>query len=410
MKNIKKFVEYFKEGCKNEFKIGLEIEHFIVKKNTLESVSYYGENGVKKILEELAHHFQETVYEQGEIIGLSNKSAYITLEPGSQMELSMISCQNIGEIKEIYDWFLEILQPVLERHSYQLYYGGYLPKNKVEDIPLIPKKRYEFMDQYFKKTGIYGKDMMRGTASCQISIDYCDEEDFILKYRIANILVPVLYLITDNTVKFKLPSGKRFAGRAEIWEHVDKERTGIPLCIFDSDFSFKKYAECIQKVPAIFSYVNNQCVYTDEKRIESLIDEYELDEELVQHYLSMVFYDVRLKQYIEIRPGDSMPIEYALAYAALIKGFFSNQNKLKAFYLQYQVKSEDIQQAKEEVMKKGYDAVIYHKNVHEMTMELFQMAEDNLEEEDRAFLIPLYNLVENRRTLAEENRKEEEKQ
>ena len=36
----------------------------------------------------------------------------------------------------------------------------------------------------------------------------------------------------------------------------------------------------------------------------------------------MFFPDVRLKKYIEIRPADSMPIKYVLAYATLIKGIF----------------------------------------------------------------------------------------
>ena len=46
--------------------------------------------------------------------------------------------------------------------------------------------------------------------------------------------------------------------------------------------------------------------------------------------LSMFFFDVRLKHYVEIRMADSMPIEYSIAYAALIKGLFYDDDNLLA--------------------------------------------------------------------------------
>ena len=49
----------------------------------------------------------------------------------------------------------------------------------------------------------------------------------------------------------------------------------------------------------------------------------------VFHAMSMVFPDVRLKSYVEIRPADSMPIPYVLAYAALIKGLFYGKSSLE---------------------------------------------------------------------------------
>ena len=56
--------------------------------------------------------------------------------------------------------------------------AGYQPASKVETLSLIPKERYRFMDRYFEKIGPYGRQMMRGTAATQVSIDYFSEEDF----------------------------------------------------------------------------------------------------------------------------------------------------------------------------------------------------------------------------------------
>ena len=52
---IQKIVDFIKAGEKDEkdFKLGFEIEHFVVNKETCESVSFYGENGVGEILNEL---------------------------------------------------------------------------------------------------------------------------------------------------------------------------------------------------------------------------------------------------------------------------------------------------------------------------------------------------------------------
>jgi glutamate--cysteine ligase len=46
----------------------------------------------------------------------------------------------------------------------------------------------------------------------------------------------------------------------------------------------------------------------------------------------MVFPDVRLKQFIEIRMPDSLPYPYNLGVAALIKGIFYNSRLLEKYY------------------------------------------------------------------------------
>ena len=54
-RQIEIFVDYFKnqEKKKEDFKIGIEFEHFVVDQDTLEPISYYGEGGVGETLKEL---------------------------------------------------------------------------------------------------------------------------------------------------------------------------------------------------------------------------------------------------------------------------------------------------------------------------------------------------------------------
>ena len=52
--NRENIIQYLKKGCKPEgtrLHFGVELEHFIVKKDTKEAVSYYGEKGIEAILQ-----------------------------------------------------------------------------------------------------------------------------------------------------------------------------------------------------------------------------------------------------------------------------------------------------------------------------------------------------------------------
>ena len=51
-----------------------------------------------------------------------------------------------------------------------------------------------------------------------------------------------------------------------------------------------------------------------------------MTEEEIEHMLSMVFPDVRLKNYIEIRMADSLPEEKAFAYAKLVQDIFYGEH------------------------------------------------------------------------------------
>ena len=100
------------------------------------------------------------------------------MEPASQLEISIGPFIKIEDILEEYNYFLLKLKPILKELNYKIIYAGYQPKSKVDDLNLIPKKRYEYMLDYFGNVGNHGKNMMKGSASTQVSVDYFSEEDF----------------------------------------------------------------------------------------------------------------------------------------------------------------------------------------------------------------------------------------
>lgn len=114
---INELVMYFKSGEKeiNDFKIGMELEHFILEKDTLKAIPYYGENGIKGILLDLINTGWKPVYEGEYIFDLKGDYANISLEPGGQMEFSLVPVKNINEIKTIYLKILDELYPLLKK-------------------------------------------------------------------------------------------------------------------------------------------------------------------------------------------------------------------------------------------------------------------------------------------------------
>ena len=105
--------------------------------------------------------------------------------------------------------------------------------------------------------------------------------------------------------------------------------------------------------------------------------------------MSMGFFHFRVKKYIEIRVADSVSIEKALGYTALIKGLIYSENaleKLEAELLDV-ASLEDIEDAVDSIEHDGFDAVIYGgKTAKEWAEILIALAEQNLSEKDRGYL------------------------
>ena len=154
-KQIGQMVNYIKKGEKSreDFKIGIEFEHFVVDKDSLKTISYYGEEGVGETLKELEQFGWTGTYEGEYILELNKGNKTITLEPGSQLELSIRAQSEIIDIEKEYLDFLNEIIPLLNRKNQGLITTSYHPVSKIEDLKLLPKKRYDFMFNYFKTKG-----------------------------------------------------------------------------------------------------------------------------------------------------------------------------------------------------------------------------------------------------------------
>ncbi len=406
--NIRRLIKHFQSGNKKDFKLGLELEHFIVDKKTKKTIDYYGDMGVEKVLQLIRPAFDKVEISNNHIIGLANSDYYISLEPAAQFEVSIVRQENIKDIRRIYNDFLELINPVLEEMGYELFTLGYHPVSKIDDLSILPKDRYKHMYSHFQSSGKMGKNMMKGTASTQVSIDYKDEKDFIIKYRATVLLSPILGLITDNAPVFEGVFYHKNMLRQDIWRNVDKARTDF---IFDlNNFGFKDYANFIYNVPLVNIPSDGKIEYTHKTPKELYINK-EIKKEDIDLIMSMVFPDVRLKTYIEIRVADSIPFEYVQSYLALIKGIFIDSDSLDLLIGKLDYKDfSDIEEAKSNLSNFGFLANVYGKDVPSIIKEMISLAKIKLNKEEQDLLNPLIDLVNNQKTLSQIYKEREARQ
>jgi len=392
--NIGKIVQYFKAGEKSDgcMKAGVEIEHFVLD-----------EKGRSMHYEELAHMMEEMrtktetpYYEEGYLLGFYNDDYSVTLEPASQLEISIAPQRTIEETEKIYLEFQKKTENYLRDKGYRLVNRGYHPSQKAENLKLIPKKRYEYMNRYFEKTGTMGKNMMRATASVQVSLDYTDEADFVEKYRLACILSPVFAFLTDNSPVFEGKKTEKRMIRTVVWNHTDPARCGMIPQTFEKGFGYRAYAKYLYENPPILVIDSEgQAVYTGNKKAGEIYSEREMTEEEVEHLLSMFFPDVRLKKYIEFRAGDSMELPFALAYVALIKTIFYTEGIRKELCRFFgKVTEKDIEAAKLSLINDGIQGMAYGRPAAEVIGKLAAEIKKYPTEENRRYIGCLLNKME----------------
>lgn len=400
---IEDIIDYLKSGEKNSKKIGLEIEHFVIDSNG----NQIGFDKVTSLIEEVATRKNAKKYiTDGHIVGYDTGEYTVTLEPACQFEVSIYPRDDLNEIQEIYKDFYNEWSGIFSEIGYEIITSGNLPNVELgivhpDEIPLSPKLRYKYMDQYFKKSGKYGKYMMRASGSTQLSIDYESEADMVRKLHLLEIISPILMIMMENKQKedSTLPGGaqKKHLLRIQEWEDLDPARTGYFPNSFDDNFGYEMIANTIIHTPLILLSDKGNSIYVDEKNAVDVINDGLLDYNergkedrisLIEHFISMGFFHYRIKKYIEIRIADAVPIDKSIAFAALIKGLMYHEASLQKLESLFGSVSQikDIQEATDAVEVDGLDATIYDKTALEWANIIVDIAYDAIDNDERKYL------------------------
>ena len=404
MSILQDIYDYIKTGETDTENFGLEIEHFILD----EDGNQIGFDEITPLIERIGQEITaEIIYVDGFSVGYVNEKYSVSLEPSCQFEISINPYSSLAVIESVYREFLELWEPIFRERGYSVVTSGNLPtveqgKIHPDEITLTPKKRYQYMDAYFRQSGKYGKYMMRASASTQVSVDYSSESDLVRKLRVLQKISPVLMLMMENktVAGSTLPDvpDKPHLFRIQEWDDLDPDRTGFFPHSMEADFGYEQIANVVYRTPLILLTDNGTTSYVGNKNAEDLLNEGVIAEEeldqtrrknLTEHFLSMGFFHFRIKKYIEIRVADSVPINKALGYVALLKGIvYSDQNLT---LLEEELSDIDtidkIQDAVIKIEKDGHDAVIYHNiTAAQWAARLVQISSEAIPEQERKYL------------------------
>ena len=410
-------ISYFSGGEKKEenFKIGTEHEKFLFNLETKKPIDFT-EKGIKGIFNILKQNGWSEIKENENVIGLKKDNLSITLEPGLQIELSGAPCQNIHETCKEVNLYLKELKQACSKFNIGVIGIGLIPNAKFDDINQLVKKRYTIMRNYMRSVGSLGLDMMHRTAATQVNFDFSSEEDFKKKTKVASCLVPVAVSLFSNS---PILEGKLngFVGyRTHIWQHTDSRRSGLIPFFFDSSNSYEQYCDFALGVPMYFAKRNNEIIDCSGKNFNNFIsgnlsdvhDEANIED--WANHLSTIFTEVRVKQYLEIRPADSCSWSGICSIPAFWTGILYNQNILdECCEIFKDWKFKEVNEAYVQSAKKGFDAELYDKKMIDHAKFFLNLSKRGLEnrnilnsnnDDESIFLKDLDNFIINKKNLS----------
>jgi len=410
-------INYFSDGEKKEenLKIGTEHEKFLFNLKTKKPVDF-SEKGIKGIFNILKQNGWNEIKENNNVIGLKKDNLSITLEPGLQIELSGAPCHNIHETCREVNLYLKELKQACSKFNIGVIGIGLIPNTKFVEINQLEKKRYTIMRNYMTSVGSLGLDMMHRTAATQVNFDFSSEEDFKKKTKVASCLVPIAVSLFSNS---PILEGKLngFVGyRTHIWQHTDSRRSGLIPFFFDNSNSYEQYCDFALGVPLYFVKRNNEIIDCSGKdfnnfingRLREVHDEANIED--WANHLSTIFTEVRVKQYLEIRPADSCSWSGICSIPAFWTGILYNQNILdECFEIFKDWKFKEVNEAYMQSAKKGFDAELYDKKMIDHAKFFLNLSKRGLENRDilnsnnddeSIFLKDLDNFIINKKNLS----------
>ena len=330
---------------REDWRIGTEHEKFgfrlagpdVPAEQHFRPPTYEGDDGIGALLRGLLRFGWQAVEEDGTLVALQRDAASVTLEPAGQLELSGAPLVNIHQTCLETTSHLEEVKAVAEPLGLGFLGMGFHPKWRREDMPWMPKGRYQIMRDYMPTRGNLGLDMMTRTCTVQVNLDYADEADMVKKFRVSLALQPIATaLFADSPFTEGEPNGF-LSFRSQVWMDTDPDRTGMLDFVFEDGFGYERYVEYMLDVPMYF--INRGGAYLNvagqsfrdflNGRLPGLPGELPTMNDWTDH-MTTAFPEVRLKTFLEMRGADGGPWNRLCALPAFWVGLLYDDASLDA--------------------------------------------------------------------------------
>ena len=414
-------VRHLEAGCKarSHWRIGTEHEKFVYDLKTMKPLPYQGRPGIRGLLEGMRRFGWAPVMEGDNIIGLSQDGASISLEPGGQFELSGAPLRSVHETCAEVNTHQEQVREIAAEIGAGVIGLGYAPNWTLDDVPQMPKGRYDIMRRYMPKVGGYGLEMMFRTCTVQVNLDFSSEADMVRKFRVGLALQPVATALFCNSPFREGLANGFLSYRSHIWTDVDNARAGMLPFVFEDGFGFERYVDYALDVPMYFVYRAGKYIdvsgrsfrdflsgrITELRGIEPSMSDW-------ADHLTTIFPEVRLKQFLEMRGADGGTWRRICGLPALWVGIYYDQQALDAAWDLVKDWTADERQAmRDSVPRLAFATPFRDRTVGDLARQMLDISVEGLRRRaehdaigmtEEGFLQPLRDVVERGYTRAEE--------
>jgi glutamate--cysteine ligase len=411
IRDLDELTDVFRSAEKrpDKFRIGAEAEKFAINVEGA-PLHYEGERGVEGIFEALSEFGWEPERESddGPIIALRRGNASITLEPGSQLELSGAALPDLHQIEAEFHNHLRELAPISKKLGLTWLGVGFHPLARQEELTWVPKQRYAVMREYLPTKGQAAHDMMRRTATVQANYDFDSEADAMKKLVLSLKVSPLIHAMLANSPfkEGKLAGSKSVRG--EVWLNMDPSRSGlIPSLWAKARPTYRDYVEWALDSGMFLFKRDGKVVHNTGQTFRAFMaDGFEGHRATVADFklhLQTLFPEARLKNTLEVRGCDSLPADLAMAVPALFTGILYDNRALdQALELVAPLELESVNRDRPALIREGLSASFAGKPAVSLAQSLFDIASSGLSrrgrrnaqnEDERRFIKPLEPLL-----------------
>jgi glutamate--cysteine ligase len=330
-------LELFQQAEKSpaQFRIGTEAEKFAVDSQTGAPLSYDGARGVTHIFAALRERGWKDEREtpDGPVIALQRDAASITLEPGSQLELSGAAWTDIHQTRRELDEHLAELADITKELNLTWLGIGFQPLARLSELGWVPKQRYAIMRNYLPTRGSGGHDMMQRTATVQANFDFSDESDALRKLVICLKLAPLVNALGANSPFVEGRMSGYASRRGLVWLNMDPARSGLlPTLLKAPQPSYRDYVEwALDAGMFLIKRDGHALPNTGQTFRDFMANGFESERATFgdwRLHLNTLFPEARLKSTLEVRGSDSLPARMGCAVPALFTGLLYDEQAL----------------------------------------------------------------------------------
>lgn len=407
------------EKPKANWRIGTEHEKFVFFETSHRAPSYEEPGGIHALLLGLTKYGWEPVYEGDKVIALAGADGNVSLEPAGQFELSGAPLDNLHQTCAETGRHLEQVKAIGERLGIGFLGLGLWPDKTREELPIMPKGRYDIMLRHMPRVGTMGLDMMLRTCTVQTNLDYASEADMVRKFRLSLALQPLATALFANSPFLEGKPNGYLSYRSHIWTDTDPHRTGMLPFVFEDGFGYERYADYMLDVPMYFAFRDGYIDAAGQSfrdflggTLPALPGEKPTLTDWTDH-LSTAFPEVRLKSFLEMRGADGGPHSRICALPAFWVGLLYDDAAMDAAWDEVKHWTiEDHHRIRAEVPKLGLKAMgPRRRSFQQLGATILDIAASGLKararlngagDDESGYLAPLREIVASGKTPAEQ--------